>query len=169
MNRRIIRAAGLALAAIGVLAIIPSVILAVAHSVNYTAGQDTLIQSRLVPAYNRAHCAKFGRPAGCSSANLVSSGCVTVSLCSAIGLPPASAACTTLSGLNVESCVIYTTDTTGEDALLQELLSQDFARVYLDSKNQSRTDFINAFAAGTGTQQNNSCTAIGLASGCDGP
>ncbi len=150
-------------------AIIPAVLHAVAHTVNFTAEQDTLIQTRLVPAYNRMHCAQYNRSAGCTSANLVSSGCVVRSLCTALGLPPAGAACTTLAGLNVESCVIYTANAAGEDLLLQELLSQDFARIYLESRNHARADFAAAFAAASGANQNSACTAIGLASGCDGP
>ncbi len=148
---------------------IPTLVYAVAHTVNFTAGQDTLIQTRLIPAYNRAHCIQFNQAIGCSSANLVTGGCQVKSLCTALGLPPAGAACTTLTGLNVESCVIYTANTAGEDLLLQELLNQSFAKIYLDSRNQARTDFATSFAAASGANQNTACTAIGQPSGCDGP
>jgi len=144
------------------------VVFAVAHTVNFTAAQDTAIENKLIPAYNRMHCARYGRPTGCTSANLVASGCVVVNACTALGLP-AGTACTTMSTLNVESCVIYTADATGEDAMLQELLNQKLVDTYNAARSQAGSDFKAGFAAASGANQSAACVAAGQATTCDGP
>lgn len=144
------------------------VVYAVVHSLNYTAAQDTIITTKVVPAYNRQHCANYGKPSGCSSANLVTGGCVVKNVCQALGLP-ASTACTNLSTLNVESCVIYTLDNTGEDAMLQETANQDLVRIYQSGQAYSSIDFRTGFKAASQGNQDSACTAVGLSASCDGP
>ena len=141
---------------------------AVVHSLNYTTAQDTIITTKVIPAYNRQHCATWGRASGCSSANLVTGGCVVKTVCQAIGLP-AGTACTTLSTINVESCVIYTADATGEDAMLQEIANQHLVSVYQGGQAFAAVDFRTGFKAANQTNQDNACTAVGQSAGCDGP
>jgi hypothetical protein len=145
------------------------VVLAVAHTITYTAQQDSMIQQRIISAYNRQHCAKFGRPTGCSSADLVASGCVVKDMCDVLGLNPASSACIATDGLNVESCVIYAATLAGQDALMPELLNQNYVSIYSQSIAQSEQDYKTAFDTATLTQQQAACTAIGLPANCDGP
>jgi hypothetical protein len=145
------------------------VVLAAAHTITYTTQQDSMIQTRIVGGYNRQHCAKFGRPSTCTSADLVASGCVVKDMCDVLGLNPASSACVATDGMNVESCVIYAATLAGQDALMIELLNQNYVSVYQQSIAQSEQDYKTAFDTATLSQQQAACTAIGLPANCDGP
>lgn len=158
----------LSLLALGIIVYISPKVYAVVHSLNYTAAQDTIIQNQVITAYNRAHCQVWGKASGCSSANLVSGGCVVKNACQAIGLP-AGTACTTLSTLNVESCVIYTVDTTGEDAMLQETANQKLVAIYDAGRSYGSVDFKAGFTAASQGNKDTACTAAGQATGCPGP
>lgn len=141
---------------------------AVNHILAFTAAQDTIIVAKVIPAYNRQHCSLWGRASGCTSANLVTGGCVVKNVCQAIGLP-AGTPCTNLSTLNVESCVIYTADATGEDLMLQELANKDLVSTYMGGQSFAGSDFRSGFRAASQANQDAACVAAGLAAGCDGP
>jgi hypothetical protein len=146
-----------------------TVVFAAAHTITYTTQQDSMIQGRVISAYNRAHCAQFGKPVGCTSADLVASGCLVKDMCKALGLNPASSACTATVGMNVESCTIFPQTLAGQDLLMPELLNQDYVRVYSQSIAQSEQDYKTAFDTAPPASQQAACTAIGLPANCDGP
>lgn len=144
------------------------VVRAVSHVVTYTVQQDTIIQQKGVAAYNRAKCARFTLPSGCTSAQLASV-CLPKSMCEAANINPSSTACAAFSTINYESCLIYTTDLAGQDAMFQEMMNRGLVETFLASKSHESDDFKNAFKNGSTTQQQNSCLALGLPANCQGP
>lgn len=119
---------------------------AVAHTVNFTAAQDTQTQTKLVPLYNREHCRQYSQAPGCSSANLVSGGCVV----------------RTVKTLTIESCTIFTADGAGEDLLLQEILNQKAVEVNARLVSNDAVKRETAFQGLSAGAQTTACTDLGL-------
>jgi len=126
-------------------------VLAAAFTVNFTAGQDTTIQTRLIPLVNTANCTRYGRAPGCTSANLVTGGCVAVAFPSK----------------NLNTCTIYTADAAGETVFLQDELNQRLVDRFAGLNAGDTTGWQSACRAGTPTQQQNACTAVGLPATCN--
>lgn len=135
-----------ALILIAVLAAYAPVVFAVAHTLNFTAAQDTQMQTKLIPLYNRAHCKQFKQANGCTSANLVTGGCTSI----------------TVKTLVIESCTIFTQDTTGEDAFLQEMANQKLVEVFGRYGNDGATIREAAFQGLSSGGQTTTCTDLGL-------
>jgi hypothetical protein len=69
--------------------------------------------------------------------------------------------------LVTDSCVIFTQDAAGEQAWLQETANQGVVAAQQARNAQDMTDWLALCRAGNATQQNNACTAVGGASGCN--
>lgn len=111
----------------------------------YSAGQDTQIQTKAIPYYNAKHCRSRGLAASCTSAQLVTAGCVVK----------------VSRSFTVDSCTIFTADATGEAALAQELANNSFASLAEQViALQDSVAFCNAFKAMTTVQQNVVCTSM---------
>lgn len=119
-------------------------------TLTYTTAQDTQIQTRLIPLYNKAHCAKFGLGASCTSAQLVTAGCVAV----------------VFKTVTIDSCTIFTQDATGEGLFLQEIANQQLADIFSQLVSSDNVDFCTSWKTLTTTQQNTQCTTQGLPNGC---
>lgn len=142
--RKSIVAVALTIAAAGVA-------LAASFSVTYSAGQDTTVQTTIIPIRNRLKCRAYGLAATCTSANLTSQGCVAVAF----------------PGKAYNSCAIFTLDATGEGLLVQE--SSDIRLVELIAQRDilNRSDFVAQCQTQNTTAQNAACTAVGAATGCN--
>lgn len=119
-------------------------------TITHTSPQSTSIQNRLIPRYNTAHCARFSLGASCTSANLVTAGCVAV----------------VVKTLTVESCTIFTSNAAGEAAFAQETGDQKFADIFFQTESQERVIFDAALEAANQTQKDNICAILSLPSGC---
>jgi hypothetical protein len=122
------------------------VVFAVAHTVNFTAAQDTSAQTKLIPLYNRYHCKQFQQIGTCTSANLVSGGCVT----------------RVVKTLTVDSCTIFTQDSAGEDLFLQEMLNQHLVQIFTIVGNDGAVLREGAFQNLNAAGQTTACTGLGL-------
>jgi len=118
----------------------------------YTTAQSTAIQTQLIPAYNRAHCRRFGATPTCNTAQLVSAGCVTV----------------TKKTVVLDSCVIFSQDATGEAAYLQERSNQAAFEAFVQLDASLAFDFCSTWTTMTTTQRNNICASLtpALPAGC---
>ena len=137
------------LAVLIVLAAVPA--FAGTSSVTYTTGQSTAIQTKVIPALNAERCGNFGLSASCTSAQLVSAGCV-VQL---------------FKGVAVTGCTIYTENAAGEQALIQLLANQSLAAAFVKQNSLNEAAFKGACAAASGAAQDTVCTTVGLPSGCN--
>jgi hypothetical protein len=126
------------------------VALAATFNVTFSAGQDTVIQSFL-PLLNSEKCLRFGLPTNCSSANLVTKGCVAASL----------------TRNNFEACTIYTIDSTGEGLMLQDEVSYRLLETSKRLNLVNQTSFLQTCKAGNQALQDSICTAAGLSAGCN--
>jgi hypothetical protein len=135
-----------ALFAVGALSV-----LAASFSVTYTTGQDTTVQTTVIPIRNRLKCRQYGLAATCTSANLASKGCA------AFAFP----------SKNYNSCTIFTLDATGETALIQEVSDQGLIALIAQRDVLNHADFIAQCQTQTVTAQNAACTAVGAAAGCN--
>jgi hypothetical protein len=158
-----------AIATLILLGIASAIAYAATHSLTYTTAQDTGIQNRVIPAYNRQKCLRYGRAPGCSTANLASSGCVPISICTAAGLTVGSTDCNVLSTENVENCTIFTINSAGQDAYLKEVANRGIVQDYLSSKTQASADFKASFDLASQASKDHCCTDVGLGPTCDGP
>lgn len=156
----------LLLAVVGVQVVI---VFAAAHTITYTAAQDSLIQTKLIPAFNRLKCASYGKPNGCSSADLVAGGCVVQDMCDVLGFNQTSSACVNTDDMKTNSCTIFAADTVGQDALMREALNSAYASTYSLSETQASQDFKTAFDTAPPASQQAACTAVGLPASCAGP
>lgn len=125
--------------------------LAAAFTVNFTAAQDTQLQTKMIPLVNTAKCAGRGLASNCTSANLVTAGCV------AVAFPT----------VGYNTCTIYTLDVAGETAFLQDELNARLMDRFTQLNVVNTISFSTACKALTLTQQNTLCTDAGLASGCN--
>lgn len=135
------------------LVLFAGVVMAGNSTVSYTAAQSTQIQNRLIPLYNKRHCQAYNKTAGCSSADLVAGGCVV----------------RVVKTVSVESCTIFTSDATGEQSFLQEMLNQQLVSKLTELTAQDADEFCTAFKAASTANQNSACSALGLptvANGC---
>jgi hypothetical protein len=129
------------------------VVFAVAHTLTYTTGQDTAIQTVVIPIYNRKHCADFGLPAACTSAQLVTRGCVAK----------------VVQTLTVDSCTIFTSNLAGQDLYLLEAANRAIINDYDKRAQFGAADFHAGFAAANQTNKDAACVAAGQPAGCPGP
>lgn len=126
-----------------VLAALPSLALAGTFTITYTTAQDTVIQTRIIPFVNTGKCAGFGLPASCTSAQLVTRGCVVVAF-------PAK---------NVNACTIYTLDAAGEQALLQDDSNRIVVDRFLQLGNSDNSVFLTGCSTWTAAQKQAACLA----------
>lgn len=131
--------------------VIASTAQAASFTVTYTAAQDTVIQTRVIPAANTAKCATFRLGPSCTSANLVTNGCVTA----------------VFPSKNLRACVIYTLDATGEGLFLQDESNRALVERFILLNNIGADIFIAACRGRTAAQQDQICVDAGLASGCN--
>jgi hypothetical protein len=124
---------------------------AASFSVSYPAGQDTIIQTTIIPIRNRLKCRQFGLTAACTTANLATRGCV------AFAFP----------NKNYNSCTIFTSDAAGETLLIQE--SSDKALLDLIAQRDvlNHADFIAQCQTQNQAAQNAACTAVGAPPLCN--
>jgi hypothetical protein len=125
--------------------------LAASFSLTYTAAQDTQIQTKLIPLVNTANCAKRGLGPLCTSANLVTKGCVAVAF-------PAK---------NMNVCTIYTADAAGEAIYLKDTLDAALVTQLAKLNAANTVTFQAACRARTPAQQDAVCVANGQAAGCN--
>jgi hypothetical protein len=117
--------------------------------------QDTYIQQTLVPIANAAKCARYGLGPSCTSANLVSAGCVVIAFSTL-----------TRENLTFNACTIYTLDGTGANGLAAEKMAQAFADMVASELNNDVEGNCTAFKALTLAQRNQVCTDLGRPNGC---
>lgn len=139
------------------LALAGGIVLAGNSTLSYTAGQSTAIQNQLIPKYNAEHCTRFGLALSCSTAELVSAGCTVQ----------------TFKTIVQDSCVVFTSDVTGEAAFLKEvanigLVTVNNRLIASDIQNYQAAE-CSRFKALSVANQNSECTLRGLATGCAGP
>lgn len=166
MNKLIAR---LLLGAALAIVIVP-LVLAATHSLTYTAQQDTAVQTRLIPAVNRAKCQAYGRPDNCVTADLTGR-CIVRSVCQAANLKTGSAACTAWSTEFVESCVIFTQNAAGEAAYLKEKANKGMVDDFLSTYTLETKDYCVAWDLMSPSAQSTHCTTappagLGLPSNC---
>lgn len=138
-----------------VLFLLPSLAEAGNSTLVYTTAQSTAIQTRLIPRYNAEHCLAFALAPTCSSAELVSAGCVA----------------RVVRTVTIESCTIFTSNAAGELGFLQEVANQKLVSVFnqlikTDGAAYSAAECVR-FKALSPANQATECTARGLASTCD--
>lgn len=148
--RRLIESLTWIVFGMGVALLLTGVALAANFTVTFSSGQDTQIQTRLVPMYNRFHCAQFGLGASCTTPNLTSAGCVAK----------------VVKTVTVDSCTIFTQDSTGEGLFLQEMLNQKLADVFFQLNGTDAIDACANFKALSGSSQNAICSSLSLPNGC---
>jgi hypothetical protein len=123
----------------------------------YTTAQSLAIRNRLIPKYNRDHCAQFALPPACTSAELVTAGCAVV----------------TIRTLVLDSCTIFPSNAAGEEAFLQEIANKGAMQVFNDLIRQENLQFNSAacieWRAMTTQQRQDRCTALGQPTDCEGP
>ena len=124
---------------------------AATFNVSYSAGQDTTVQTTIIPIRNRLKCRQFGLTATCTTANLTTRGCVAVAF-------PNPA---------YNSCTIFTLDATGETAMIQETSDKGLIDLIGQRDVLNHADFIAQCRTQNTTAQNAACTAVGAASGCN--
>lgn len=133
------------------------VVLAGNSTLTYTAGQSTAIQTQLIPKYNAEHCSRFGLPISCSTSDLTTAGCTVQ----------------TFKTIVQDSCVVFTSDVTGEALFLKEvanigLITVNNRLIASDIQNYNAAECAR-FKALSVANQNSECTLRGLATGCAGP
>jgi len=151
--------------------IVAPIVYAATHSLTYTTAQDATVQGKIIRNYNRRHCAQFGRGGGCSSAQLVSNGCIPVSICTYAGLKVGSARCTEWSTEFVESCTIFPETAPGEAAYLKEMANKEMASEFAIMQAADTADFCAAWELMSNSAQNTLCTTappagLGLSNNC---
>lgn len=131
--------------------LLATVALAATYNITFSAGQDTVIQTQLIPLVNSQKCLRFGLPTNCTSANLVTAGCVTAAL----------------TKTAFEACTIYTTDVSGETALNQDELSYHYLDKFKVLNAQNAISFQQACKLdAVSTATNAQCAAVSLSNGC---
>jgi hypothetical protein len=120
-----------------------------------TGAQDTYVQTVLVPLANTAKCARFGLAANCTSANLVSAGCVAVAF-STIAR----------DSLIYRDCTIFTQDSAGANALASEVLALRLVDIVTQELANDIDDSCVKFKALSLAQRNQVCTDLGKANLC---
>ncbi len=139
------------IAGIIALCVAAGVALAATYNVTFTAGQDTVIQTQLIPLINSQKCLRFGLATNCTSANLVTAGCITAAL----------------TKTAFEACTIYTTDVSGETALNQDELSYHYLDKFKALNAQNAISFQQACRLdAVSTATNAQCAAVSLSNGC---
>lgn len=119
-------------------------------TIEFSTAQSNTIQNRLIPDYNAKHCLQFNLAPNCTTANLVSAGCVVRSFG-----PPAVA-------IILDSCVIFAQNATGEDAYLQEILHQKLVDSFNQRTSSDEAVRDAAYSNANQTQKDAVCTAMGI-------
>lgn len=119
-------------------------------TVTFTAAQSTAIQNRLIPNYNANHCAQFGLGSSCTSANLVTAGCVVKTF------GPVAVAIT------IDSCTIFTSNAAGEQSFHQERLNQSLVDSFNQRTSTDESARNTAYAGANQTSKDAVCVALGL-------
>ncbi len=164
------RRVALALLALYVVAVTVVPLYAAAHTLTYSSAQDTRLL-KVVKNYVARKCAAFGRGKTCSSAQLVNSGCVAVTVCQAAGLKTGSNQCTDWSDKFTESCVSFTQDSAGIEGYLLEQANKAIANELAIIKAQDAADFCESWDQMSNSAQNTVCTTappagLGLSNNC---
>lgn len=124
-------------------------------SISFTAGQNTYTQNTLIPQANNKRCAEYGLSQGCTSAQVVTAGCVA---------EPFSAV--TKTNLVFRSCTIYTQDAAGEALYHADQLYEFLVKKVSDDLAADVAASCAAFKALSGANQNAICTSLGRPNGC---
>jgi phosphopantetheinyl transferase (holo-ACP synthase) len=137
---------------IGVLAVLSLVSIAYAANITFnitTAGQDTYIQSSIVPIANRDLCAQYGLGPTCTAGDLTAKGCVAKAFTTV-----------TKRDLVYRNCTPFTLDSAGEAAMAAD----DFAKRQISRFEQEKTvQIANAcsnFKGFNAAQQNAICALL---------
>lgn len=120
-------------------------------TITHTTAQSTTIQTTLIPSFNRAHCARFNLPGTCTTAQLVSAGCVNI----------------VFKTVTTESCTIFTQDTTGEQAFLQERIDAELVNNFTQQVSEDITLTCAAWKAASQANKDTTCTTVGRPAGCN--
>lgn len=135
--------------------ILSAAVFAADITVSFTAGQNTYTRNTLIPQKNTRRCVEYNLAPGCSTAQVVSAGCVA---------EPFSAV--TKTNLVFRSCTIYTADAAGEAAYQSDNLYEFLvAMVAKDLAQEVQTACTN-FKALSGANQNTICASLSLPNGC---
>lgn len=116
---------------------------AITLSLNYSAGQDTNIQTRLIPRYNVQHCRQYNLSNNCNQSQL-------------------GAVCTnkTIRSFLVDSCTIFAQTNAGEQAFVQELANQALAQEAQFLGQSDSSDFCSTFKNMSSVQQQSICSSM---------
>jgi len=134
------------------LMVMGGIVLAASLTLTFTTAQDNSIQGKLIPMYNKQHCARFLLPASCTTAQLQGTGCSPV----------------VIKTVTTDACTIFTQDAAGEAAFVQELANQKLYEVFVQLDSSNNTDFCVGWKSMTTVQQNAICSAMvpALPAGC---
>lgn len=111
----------------------------------FTSPQSTNIQTTLIPEANRRKCLQYGGlPGTCTSAQLVTNGCVV----------------RTARSLQVEGCAIFTQDAAGEQAFLQERMNRALVELIRVLQPADPADYCFAWTQLDQTERDRTCTEV---------
>lgn len=124
-------------------------------TVSFTTGQNNYTQNTLIPQANTRRCAEYGLAPSCTTANVVSAGCVA---------EPFSAV--TKSNLVFRSCTIYTQNAAGEAAYQADNLYAFLVQMVARDLAQEVQAACTNFKALSTANQNTICASLSLPNGC---
>jgi len=115
-----------------------------------TAGQDTYIQTTLLPIANKDLCAKYGLGASCTAGQLTTAGCVAI-----------AANTITKRSLAYQNCTPFTLDSTGQANHAADLYARALIAVIERDKASTIVSACTNFKALSAGSQNTICASLG--------
>jgi hypothetical protein len=155
MKRKIV--AVLAIQAMVAFAVAP-ILFAASVSISFTAGQNTYVQTTIIPQANLLRCLQYGiiSPPLCTTANVIAAGCV-----------PAPFSAVNKKNLVYRDCTIYTQDAAGEAAHDADRLYTAMVTQVSQDLDFDVTQSCQAFKSATLAVQQSNCTAVGRPIDCN--
>lgn len=133
----------------------PSPVATTVVPMGLTTNQHTMLQNTFLSRANAALCARYNLPSSCTTANVITAGCV-----------PKACQTLTKQDSTFTPCTIYSLDATGEAAYSADRLCLDHITQFLLSMQSDYVTACLAFNTGTTTFKNQVCTDLGQANGC---
>lgn len=115
-----------------------------------TAGQDTYIQSNILPVANRDLCARFGLVATCTASQLTTAGCVATAF-STVGK----------RSLVYQNCTPFTLDASGQALHAADMYARDLIAIIERDKISTIVAACTNFKALSTANQNTICGLLG--------
>jgi hypothetical protein len=124
-----------------------------------TAGQDTYIQTSILPIANKDLCAKYGLGSSCTAGQLTTAGCVAI-----------AASAITKRSLAYQNCTPFTLDATGQANHAADMYAKDIIALIERDKIATVVSACANFKALAAGAQNTICASLGApvpATSCD--